>query len=58
MTEKLTLSLLHFSYVKDTVAGKLQRELNLKLCKNLEGWDGERDGRGVQTKGRHMYTNG
>ena len=38
MTERLTVLLLHFSYVTDTVAGALQRELNLVLCNNLEGW--------------------
>ena len=33
-------------------------ELKLGLCKNLEGWDGQRDGREVQTKAGHMYTDG
>ena len=27
------------------------RELKLGLCDNLEGWDGERDGREVQERG-------
>ena len=54
MTERLTLSLLHFSYVKDTVAGKLQRELNLKLCNNLEGWA---EGVGRKLKRERVYVN-
>ena len=45
MTERLTVLLLHFSYVTDTVAGALQRELNLVLCNNLEGWEWAEGGR-------------
>ena len=32
------------------------RKLKQGLCINLEGWDGERDGREVQKGGDYMYT--
>ena len=31
------------------------RKLKQGLCTNLEGWDGERDGREVQREGIHVY---
>lgn len=54
MTERLTLSLLHFSYVTDTVAGALQRELNLVLGNNLERWA---EGVGRKLKREGIYVN-
>ena len=52
VTWKLTLP-----YVKQTDNGNLLclRELKQGLCINLEGWDGEGDGREVQ-EGGDMYT--
>ena len=32
----------------------MAKKLKQRLCINLEGWDGERDGRGVQ-KERDIY---
>ena len=34
------------------------RELKQGLCINLEGWNGEGDGREVQRGGEHMHTYG
>ena len=34
------------------------RKLKQGLCINLEGWDGEGDGREVQKGGEYMYTYG
>ena len=34
------------------------RKLKQWLCTNLEGWDGEGDGREVQKGGDYMYTYG
>ena len=34
------------------------RKLRQELCINLEGWDGEGDGKGVQKRGGCMSTNG
>ena len=34
------------------------RKLKQGLSINLEGWDGEEDGREVQREGRYMYTYG
>ena len=34
------------------------RKLKQGLCINVEGWDGERDGREVQKAGDYMYTCG
>ena len=34
------------------------RKLKQGLCTNLEGWDGEGDGREVQNGGDYMYTYG
>ena len=31
------------------------RKLKQGLCTNLEGWDGERDGREVQREGINVY---
>ena len=44
VTWKLTLL-----YVKQIVDGNLLRKPKQGLCVNLEGWDGEGDGREVQT---------
>ena len=46
VTWKLTLL-----YVKQIVDGNLLRKLKQGLCVNLEGWDGEGDGREVQKGG-------
>ena len=34
------------------------RKLKQRLCSNLEGWDGEGDGREFQKGGGYMYTCG